>query len=354
MTTKERIYTALMGQMPDRIPFTIYKGVVTAEAGFDDLIAKDMGFLSSCRVYNMQYPNVEITEEKEVQGGIPTNLVRYKTPVGEICQRSRIEPGYGSSWKVEHFIKDIKDYKILEFMVRDMKFSPNYDAYNKADEALGDTGVVMTWTERVPFQRLWIQYTGIERLSFDLYDNTSVVEGVMEAMLDKAWESWEIIADSPVQFIWCPDNITGIMTGPPIFDKYFTPYYKKVADIVNKKGKRVLCHMDGMMLRLVDSVRKTALDVIEAFTPPPDGDLPLAQARKAWQGKAISINFPSSVHLATPKVIRDTTIQLLREAAPGDGFIIGVTENVPKSIGTKSLSIIADTINEYGNCPLSV
>jgi hypothetical protein len=354
MTAKERIYTALMGGMPDRVPFTIYRGVVTAESGFDDLIAQGMGFLASCRVYSIRQPNLEVTQKDEVVDGIPTKVVRYKTPAGEIWQRIRQEPGYGSNWRVEHFIKDVKDYDVLEFIIRDMEFSPNYDAYRRAAQAMGDNGIVTVWTDRVPIQHLWILYTGIERLSIDLNENLAVVERVMEAMMDKAREVWAIIADSPAQFVWCPDNITGEMTGPPLFDKYCIPYYREITDIMHSKGKRVLAHMDGMMGWLADSVRRTGLDIIEAFTPPPDGNLPLAEARKAWQDKVISINFPSSVHLEEPEAIRDMTLKLLREAAPGNGFIIGVTENVPKSVGTRSLSVIAETINEYGDCPISI
>ncbi len=354
MNTKERIRTALMGQMPDRVPFTIYRGIVTAEDGFDDLIAQGMGFMASCRVYDTTHQNVEITQEDETLDGIPTKVVRYKTPVGEIWQRSRTEPGYGSSWHMEHFIKNVKDYEVLEFIIRNTEYSANYDVYEKAEEAAGDTGIVIAWIERVPIQRLWIQYTGIERLSIDLNENLSVVERVMEAMMDKSRETWKIAANSPVQFMWCPDNITGEMTGPPLFDKYCIPYYREIAAVMRPKGKRILCHMDGMMGRLVDSVREADLDVIEAFTPPPDGDLSLAEARQAWPGKVISINFPSSVHISKPEEIRNMTMQLLREAAPGNGFIIGVTENIPKSVGTRSLSVIAETINKYGACPVSM
>ncbi len=353
MTTKERILTALTGGIPDRIPFTVYRGVAHMEDDLDDLVARGMGFMESCRVYDARSPNVEVTEEDEILDGIPTKIVRYKTPVGEIWQRSRIESGYGSSWNIEYLIKDVKDYEVLEFVIRDTEYSPNYDAFTKAVESIDDNGVVMARTERVPIQRLWIEYTGIERLSIDLNENLSVVEGIMEAMLDRSHETWNIIADSPAQFIWCPDNITGEMTGPSLFDKYCILYYNEIVDLMHGEGKRVLCHMDGMMKWLVDNVRKTDLDVIEAFTPPPDGNLPLAEARQAWQGKVVSINFPSSVHIFDPEDIRDMTIGLLQEAAPGNGFIIGVTENIPKSVGVRSLSVIADTINEYGVCPIS-
>ncbi len=105
MTTKERICTALTGGMSDRIPFTVYRNIAYMEDDLDDLMARGMGFMTSCHVYGARSPNVEMTVEDEVLGGTPTRIVRYKTPVGEIWQRSRTEPGYGSSWSVEHFIK---------------------------------------------------------------------------------------------------------------------------------------------------------------------------------------------------------------------------------------------------------
>lgn len=355
MTTKERIETALMGQMPDRVPFTIYNGIATgSQDEINSLISRGMGFISSCNLCRARHKNVEVVHEDEVLNGIPTRLTRYKTPVGEIWQRHRTELGYGSSYRIEHIIKDVKDYDVLEYIIRDVEYSPDPDSFRNTESALGDNGVVMAWIGRVPFQRLWIEYTGIERLSIDLYDNLSVVERVLEAMMDKSREVLKITADSPVRFVWCPDNVTGIVTGPPVFERFFVPYYKEVAEIMHKNGKRVMCHMDGMMRRLVDSVVHTDLDIIEAFTPPPDGDLPVAEARAEWKGKVISINYPSSVHIADEETIRDTTIRLLREAVPGDGFVIGVTENIPKSVGIRSLSAIADTINDYGECPISI
>jgi len=355
MTTKERICIALTGQMPDRVPFTAYIGLASgSQEEIDKLVAQGMGFVTSWAPYSARHRNVEIIQKDEVPGDIPTRVTIYKTPIGEIQQRHRTEHGYGSSWRIEHIIKDVKDYKVLEFIIRDVEYTADYEPYGGIEASLGDSGIAMASIGRVPIQRLWIEYTGIERLSMDLYDNPSAVESVLEAMMDKSREVWNIVADSPSQFVWCPDNITGVITGPPLFDRYCVPYYNEVADIMHRKGKRLLCHMDGMMRRLVNSVQKTRLDIIEAFNPPPDGDLSVAETRKYWQGKVISINFPSSVHIAKPETIRDVTLQLLRESAPGNGFVIGVTENIPASVGIRSLSVIAETINKHGNCPISI
>jgi hypothetical protein len=57
----------------------------------------------------------------------------------------------------------------------------------------------------------------------------------------------------------------------------------------------------------------------------------VAEAQALWPGEVLFINFPSAVYLAPPEEIEQTTRCLLGNAAPGDRFIIGVTENVPET-----------------------
>ena len=57
--------------------------------------------------------------------------------------------------------------------------------------------------------------------------------------------------------------------------------------------------------------------------------------------------------IRTPKGELSTlSRQLLREAAPGDRFIIGITENVPEDRWRVSFSAILNTLNEYGRLPI--
>jgi len=100
------------------------------------------------------------------------------------------------------------------------------------------------------------------------------------------------------------------------------------------------------MASLVACVAETPIDIIEAFTPPPDGNLPLDRARDAWRGKAIWINFPSSVHLAEPERIKQVTREIVAQAAPGNAFALSVTENIPASVGARSLRAIAEALAE--------
>jgi hypothetical protein len=72
----------------------------------------------------------------------------------------------------------------------------------------------------------------------------------------------------------------------------------------------------------------------------------LAQALVAWPDKALWINFPSSLHLATEAKIEETTRQFVRDAAPGNRLIIGITEDIPQDRWQGNMLAISRTIDE--------
>jgi len=271
----------------------------------------------------------------------------FETPVGRLTQRMRREGGYGSLWVKEHLVKSPEDYRILKFIVQDTIYRPNYNSFIQAERRMGERGVIMAGLERSPFQKMWIEFTGIERLSVDLYENPPLVEELLGIILEKQREMWRIVANSPAELVWCPDNITGVITGPKLFRRYLIPYYNEVTDLMHSKGKKVVTHMDGPLRSIVREIGETPIDVIEAFTPPPDGDLPLDEAKRSWPDKVIWINFPSSIHIASPERIREVTMRLLKEAIPGDRVLFGVTENIPEDAWRRSLRIITDNMRDY-------
>ncbi|MDP6778615.1 MAG: hypothetical protein QGI83_17815, partial [Candidatus Latescibacteria bacterium] len=103
-----------------------------------------------------------------------------------------------------------------------------------------------------------------------------------------------------------------------------------------------------------EEVGQSGLDWIEAFSPAPDTDMTVAEARELWAGKVLLINFPSAVHLEPPEGIETVTRQMLKESAPGDRFIIGITENVPENRWRESFSTILKTVNRFGKLPIQV
>jgi len=338
MTPREALRATLTDHPPRPVPQTIYQGLLPP--GGEEI--EGLGLIASCEPYVREYHEVEMSSQVLADATLETT---WETPVGTLTKRSRAEEGYGSQYTQEFPVKRPADYAVLEHMIRHATHRPAPEVFTEADRAMGDRGIVYAWMDRTPFQRLWIEWTGIERGSLDLYDCPAAVEAVLAAMFDQAVEVARLLAESPAEFIWLPDNLTGVVAGPPTFRRYLAPYYEQVCAILHAAGKVPLSHMDGLLQCLVDEVGRTDLRVIEAFTPPPDGDLPLAEAFRAWPGKAIWINFPSSVHLAPPERIKQVTRQLVAEAE-GRGLVISVTENIPAHVGGGSLRAIAEALQE--------
>ena len=107
--------------------------------------------------------------------------------------------------------------------------------------------------------------------------------------------------------------------------------------------------MDGLVAGLAKEINECKNEIIEAFTPPPDGDLPLRVAREMWPEKIIWINFPCSLHLESTDVIKNYTRKLLEEINPKNRFLFGITENFSnKNIKIReNISTILDILKEY-------
>lgn len=337
MTPREQLLTVLRGGRVDRVPFTCYTGLMPeGAAGIGNLIP-----VQSASLYQAETPGVSSTSRDVAPGVRETTM---QTPWGTLTQLAHTETGYGSSWTKEHWIKAPGDYAVVEQMIRHTNLTAYPEGCSAALEAVGDRGVVIAWTNRTPFQRLWIEYAGMERLALDLMDCPEAVQSVLDAMFDQSEQIMRMAVQSPAEIVWIPDNITGEMTGPPVFSRYLKPYYEMVCDILLPAGKLPVTHMDGMLRQIAGCIAETDLPVMEAFTPPPDGNLSVAEARELWPKKALWLNFPSSVHLCESEEIKRVTEDLVRQAGDGRGFAIGVTENIPASVGARSLTAIGEAL----------
>ena len=116
-------------------------------------------------------------------------------------------------------------------------------------------------------------------------------------------------------------------------------------------------HFDGSLKPYKDLIPETGIDVVEAFTPPPVGDLSISEARLAWgENIIIEANFPESIFLQGVEATKKFTLDLLKEVAPGDGFILSITEDIPYQppydLLEVSLRAVTEVMWEYGKYPV--
>jgi len=211
---------------------------------------------------------------------------------------------------------------------------------------LGDDFVVRDQIVLEPLQALISEYMGPETFCYEWMDNQDEILKLYNVLVDLARKVYAAVANGPLEFANYGGNVVPQIVGVENFKQYFVPHYNEAAELLHKKGKLIGCHFDADNTLIMDAIAGTTLDYIEAYDA---GISPsVSEARKAWPGKIMWLNWPSAWHLRTEKEVYNGTAQLIKEAAPGNGFIIGITEDVPEERWQKNFLTIMDAIDNVG------
>jgi len=342
MTNRENLITALEGGKPERIPFTTYGDFGFTQPGLSEL--EKIGFSQTqyTGVIKETAIHAERVVSKSIWKGRESETITFHTPLGDINQISM------NGWVQEYFLKTPKDYRIMAHIVRNTKLEADYSLYHEAEKKAGDSGITLVWGRRTPMQTMLVDYAGLENFALHMNDDPEEVEALHEALLEQLIETYRIIADGPGRYVSLLENLTAETWGPAKFQKYHMSAYERVLPILHEKGKKVYTHFDGKLLCIANMVARTAIDGIESFTVPPEGDMTYEEARKFWPDKFIWSNI--SLHLFDlPDVelrawVRDT----VQQAAPdGRNFALAILEDVPAQWREK-IPVILDELASIG------
>jgi uroporphyrinogen-III decarboxylase len=305
-----------------------------------------VGLITRLPAHSVEHRQIEITTREYSANGRRLMRRTIHTPVGEVWQTIESEPAYASNLISEHFIKRPEDYEVMKSYLRDGVYHDNYGAIREAQRQTGDDGIVLVRVGKSPLQEILYQMMGYEQFAVDYYYNRELLDDLHAAMVNRYQELYALAANAPVEILQLADNITADVIGAERFRTYLMPEYVKLKTHLKGTGKLLAVHMDGRLRGLRDQIAASGCDIVEGLTPPPMGDVSVREARLIWPGKALWINFTSTVHLESPECIEAHTRQLLNEAGSKRGFAISVTENAPFEALERSLLIIARVLQE--------
>jgi hypothetical protein len=295
--------------------------------------------------------------------------VEYRTPVGKVSTRHVIGADFapsaanvnapGAYWyETEHMIKRVEDYPVVEYIYENLHIEPNYeDILDKEKRLAGDGYPLPYGVDRVPIQDILIQLIGYNNAYYEMADHLPQFEHLLAVITDyHRRELWPVALDAPTDLIAIRANLTGLMTSPGIFRKYFAPYTQELSVLLHKRGKKLATHMDGEPGQLLKVITGSGLDVIEAFTPAPMTGVTLGQARAAygpdviiWGGVPSAILVPD---LHTEEEFEAHMMTVFREIAPGNRFILGIGDNTMPEASLERVKRVGRLVQEYGRLPV--
>ena len=346
MTPRRRVESILRGDMPDKVPLTMYECMIPQCTAERQLRNEGCCVVFRTSVYATHTPNVETYTESLTIDGVPHVRTVHRTPVGEISSLGR--PAAFTTWTIEHLFKGPEDYRVLASMVRDQQYVETYDAYSRKEEELGEDFILRAALGGTPLHTIMISWMGVETFAVEWAERRDEIDALCDLMTGRQREVYELVAQSPASHANYGGNEVPEVMGVERFAEYCVPLYDEAAAVLHERGVLLGSHLDGNNRAWAHLVAASGLDYVEAFTPPPDCDMSVREALDAWPGKFLWINFPSSAHLLTTDEIEQVTESLIAEAAPGNRFIIGITEDMPPDRWQGNMLAISRAINRVG------
>jgi len=354
MTMRERLLAVIQGRELDRVPLIMYDDLMPVtyrdthpRAEVWSAYGDRIGLLRWSAVHKTVTPHCHFeTQEYYVEGTRWERTALY-TPVGTLYQERAFEPVYNSGSIRKHYVEKAEDYETLWAFLEDGIVVEDYARYQRDQSELGDYGLPLPAVERSPYQQLWVEWTGLDWLSFHLSDCPERVDRTVRLLNERARKIFDLVYHSPSPMIDFPDNITAPPIGLKRFSQYCVPLYNELADMLAERGGLVFVHMDGDLKPLWKAIADSRVGGLDSFSPAPDNDTSVAEAIALWPEKRLFVNFPSSVHLRSYDEVRAEAGAILAAGGHTGRLEIQFSENVPYHAWRTSFPAIADAVEAF-------
>ncbi len=351
-TSRERVLAVLAGEAPDRVPFIIWNNKIPSPAIERQLLALGACIIVKSMVWEATWAGVEIRQEPlppNADGHARTRTV-YRTPAGEVSTIHAQAPG--TLWMEKPLFESPADYDALEALLKARRYTPDFDAFRGHDALYPGQGIARPATIHAPMHEVIYEILGVEAFCYEWADHRDRVLRLVELMAADVALRVRLMAASPARFCVIDGNTQVSVMGLDLYREFYLPHIARSCQVLHAAGKLAGAHLDGHNRLIAADIAGTALDFIESFTPPPDCDLPLAEARRVWPAKTLMVHLPSSLHRGGAGAVCQVARELLAEGA-GDGrrFMMGVIEDLPNR-GVDTLVPLAEEVAAWrlGRC----
>ncbi len=340
MTSRERMLTALNNGRPDRLPCQVH--------GWMDYYLKNylggMNWWQAYEKFDMDFaiyvsPKYSYSESdlsnwqmnrknlgKDEDGNFLWDETII-TPKGELHHTGARNEF--TEWTTEYIIKNDKDFELWN------EFYPvptniDFSEIQAVKDRLGDKGIIRSHPfspgQGSPWQSFCTLYD-TEKAIFMAMDEPEKLHQFLNAILKKTLRVSEMWNGSPADMVET-DGGAGSSTviSPAMFEEFCLPYDKKQNAVFHEAGLKVVCHLCGGIMPLLNLVVQTDADGLETMTPPAmGGDCNLKEASQKIGDKLFFIGgFDQNAGFenGTPAIVRKQVFECFEATKNEAGYII--------------------------------
>jgi len=361
MTSRERFLKVFNGEMPDRVPVTLF---INDEGHFlnqmyPDIdpwdyetcqmkvieLQKQLGCDVFIRLLNgtmeplhivyggvdgtQQTENWEVHTEEIQHGNTLIKRSTINTPDGTLTQDFSYNEIRKGTYMFACTKLPVEKESDLDICIKyEPRISESWKEKIKKDvkkvkDALGDDGIIGIWSPHGPYN------TGSLLIKLDeLYQlfliDLPYYEKLMNYCIERTVDYTRAIDAAGVDVHCVGGNVPGGFLGRKFYDEYILPYEKRYIDIVQENGTPGMYHNCGEVMNLVESYKDLGVRIVEPFSPPPLGDTDLPKAKELVDGDYImlaGIDHVNVIQKGTIDRVRKVTGETIKIGKPGGKFI---------------------------------
>jgi len=300
----------------------------------------------------VKLPDAEVATSTE--GDVQTK--QWRLPGRTLTQHARRTEEMARQGIKEHVVeyplKEAADYEALTAAFRGAEVRLREDAFRELDAATGDAGLPIAILHSCPAHKVMLEYAGYEQFYLHRADFPEAVDGLIAA-IDAAYRErmWPLVAAGPAEVILHGNHFSGAVTPPPVFGRWFAPYFRDFNRLMHESGKMVCFHGDSDMGGLLEDILDCGFDCADCLATAPLVAETLEDYFDAWQGRVVCWGgLPGTIFDPTfPAEGFRRHVDRTLAAARGRGdFILGASDNVMPGAQWERLLYVARAAGTIG------
>jgi len=359
MTSHDRLVAALEGQPLDYLPFSPFLAYVWQS--FPEEVQADgqLAFLQSigadplwrgavCAVKAIM-PEVEHKRWEEGDRIFEDTI----TPAGTLHREwlRTDEAGEQTAFLIHHPLHTEADYRtqiwIEENTRMALDLAPVQEHLNTDGSDVLSIGMLIP-RGKSAFQSLIEHYAGTEELNYHLMDFPGTVQDLWQTMVAKDLEAVELSLQAPYTYFLTWEDSGTQNYSPRQYDGYIGTEIQQWCDLLAKADKRYIQHACGHVRDLVLRMKHHGAFGIESISPPPTGNISIADAR-AQVGSDFAIIGGVEPTLFLHKTMDEMVpyVHQVIEEGLGGPFILANSDSCPPGVTVEKYALVAQLAREY-------
>ena len=223
-----------------------------------------------------------VKEETVEKDGSRITTITIRAGGRTLTSRHRQDRDVNTVWQIEHLLKDAEDLKAwLDLPEPGPGGVPDVDSFLRAEEMVGDAGIVMVDTSDplclaaslfdmgaftvIAMTEPGLFHRALERFQRALQYRT---EAVAKALPGRLWR------------IYGPEYACPPYLPPRLFGEYAVAYDTPMVRAIQEHGGFARIHCHGRINDTLEAIASTGCLGLDPIEPPPQGDVQLADVRR--------------------------------------------------------------------------